>query len=106
MIISFFESFKYAGHLWPIALLRMYVGVFFLHSGLQKVDQNYLKSPVLSSTIQDWMDKGAIQYAGYARFLQTWVITHWQMASYFLVTTEVAIGLCFILGFMVRPAAL
>lgn len=105
MLISFFESFKYVGHLWPVALLRVYTGWFFLSAGIHKVEQQFLTSPVLQTTIEKWISNGAV-VQHYAPFLQNLVLTHWQVFSYLVVTSEIAIGLCYIVGFMVRPAAL
>jgi len=105
MFISFFESFKYLGHLWPIALLRIYIGYFFLLAGISKVEKNYLHSPALTDQIQSWIAAGPHDEK-YVHFLQTWVLTHWQVFSYLVVTGEIMVGVAFILGFMVRPAAL
>ena len=105
MFISFFESIKYVGHLWPIALLRIYVGYFFLTSGISKIENHFLTSAALQTTIQSWIQSGNANER-YLVFLQHAVLTHWQLFSYLVVTAEMAVGLSFILGFMVRPAAL
>jgi thiosulfate dehydrogenase [quinone] large subunit len=47
MLISFFESMKYMGHLWPIALFRLYVGYIYVSTALAKIQQGFLEQPVL-----------------------------------------------------------
>jgi thiosulfate dehydrogenase (quinone) large subunit len=105
MFIAFFESFKYIGHTWPVALLRMYVGYFFFNAGMTKVQHNFLSNPVLQTQIQTWLAAGP-HNEHYVAFLNNTVLTHWQVFSYLVVTGEILIGLSYILGFMVRPAAL
>lgn len=105
MIISFFESFKYIGHLWPIALLRIYLGYFFINAGIDKIHNGFLSQPVLQGILQKWIELG-IQHQSYVHFLQDWVSPHWRLFSYLVIFGEVFVGMSFILGFMVRPAAL
>ncbi len=105
MIIAFFESFRYMGHLWPIALLRIYAGVLFFNAGMSKLSKGFLEQPLLQQTINHWIESGSADH-GYVGFLQNWVLPHWQVFSYMVVFGEIAVGLSFILGFMVRPAAL
>ncbi len=105
MFISFFESFKYLGHLWPIALLRIYFGYVFLQAGIYKIKHDFLTTPALQTILDGWV-KAAPHQDSYTQFLQNWVIPHWQVFSYMVVSAEVLIGICYILGFFVRPAAI
>lgn len=104
MFVSFFESFKYTGHLWPVALLRIYAGFTFFNASISKIEQHYLSTPALPTVLQQWLQAGPHNEA-YVHFLQTYVLTHWQLFSYLVVTGEFAVGLCYLVGFMVRPAA-
>ena len=105
MLISFFESFKYAGHLWPIAILRVYIGCFFLRAGIDKIHNGFLDSPALTEILNKWIQAGAA-HPNYVSFLKNFVLPHWQVFSHLVVFGEVFVGLSFIVGFMVRPAAL
>lgn len=105
MIISFFESFKYLGHIWPVALLRIFTGLFFFNAGLAKLKSGFLQQPHILDTLQKWIDSGAMD-PGYILFVQRYVMGHWQIFSSLVVFGELAVGAAFVLGFMVRPAAL
>lgn len=105
MIISFFESFKYLGHIWPIALLRIYTGMFFFNAGMHKLKSGFLESPQLTDILKKWIESGVMD-PGYAIFIQNHVLTHWKIVSSLVVFGEIGVGLAFIVGFMVRPAAL
>lgn len=105
MLLSFFESFKYLGHIWPIALLRIFIGYIFLNAGLDKIQMNYLTEPILQETLYRWMSQG-IDNSMYTKFLQYVVLNNWQVFSYLVTFGEIAVGLSFIIGFLVRPAAL
>lgn len=104
MFLAFFESIKHIGHFWPIALLRIYLGYFFLNAGMSKISAHYLTEPVLQETLYKWMSQG-INYPNYLLFLQNVVLPHYQVFSYLVVLGEIAVGLSFIFGFFVRPAA-
>ena len=105
MFISFFESFKYAGHLWPIAILRVYVGVFFLRAGIEKIHSGFLEGPMLQDILNKWIQASS-SHPQYVDFLQHWVLPHWQVFSHVVVFGEIFVGMSFILGLMVRPAAI
>jgi thiosulfate dehydrogenase [quinone] large subunit len=104
MIISFFESFKYIGHLWPVSLLRIFVGSIFLRAGLEKIHNGFLQNPVLQDILAKWSLAGT-NHPSYAIFLHDWVSPHWKLFSHLVAFGEIFVGLSFILGFMVRPAA-
>ena len=105
MILSFFESIKYVGHLYPIALLRIFLGYFFLDMAIARVNGEFLNQPRLAATIMDSLpqvDAGS----WYILFLQDVVVPNWKFFAYTLTYFEFIIGICFIIGFLVRPAAL
>lgn len=70
-----------------------------------KYHSNYLTEPILLETLYKWMSHG-IENQGYLTFLQNVVLPHHQLFSYLVVLGEVAVGLSFIFGFLVRPASL
>ena len=93
------------GHLWPIALLRIYVGAFFLEAGIKRVQEGVLQNPILQSTMQKWI----VDHPHNQRYLelfQNWLISHWQFTSQVVVVAQIVVGVSFIIGLFVRPAAL
>jgi thiosulfate dehydrogenase [quinone] large subunit len=105
MFIAFFESFKYMGHLWPIALLRIYMGVFFLQTGIHHIQEGVLRNPVFDASLQRWLNNNH-QDQKILLLFQGWLANHWQIVSQVGVIALVVVGVCYVLGFMVRPAAL
>lgn len=105
MFISFFESIKHVGHIWPIALFRIFVGYSFIKFALEKLHGQWLEQPRLSEAIVQWANNPGA-HGGVHRVLAEWVVPHWQTFSYIVVFGELAVGVSFIVGFMVRPAAM
>ncbi len=105
MFLSFFESFKFLGHQWPLSLFRIFIGYVFLQAGIGKLQLHFLTEPVLQETIYKWMSQG-IDNPSFLHFLQTVVLPHWQIFSYLVTFGELAVGLSYIFGFLVRPAAI
>jgi thiosulfate dehydrogenase (quinone) large subunit len=105
MFIAFFESIKHMGHLWPIALFRIFVGYAYLRLALEKLNAQWLQEPYLSETITQWAQNAQADLATH-HFLAEWVVPYWKSFSYVIIVGEFAIAASFIVGFMVRPAAL
>jgi thiosulfate dehydrogenase [quinone] large subunit len=105
VILAFLESFKYLGHQWPLSMLRIFIGYIFLQAGFNKVNMHFLTEPILQETIYKWINQG-IENQTFLHFLQTIVLPHWQIFSYLVTIGEMAVGLSYIFGFLVRPAAL
>jgi thiosulfate dehydrogenase [quinone] large subunit len=105
MLVSFFESIKYVGHLYPIALLRIYLGYYFLDSALERVNGVFLKQPRLAAIIVESLPQSDLP-TWYANLLQHVVVPNWQFFAYFVTYCEFVLGICFLVGFLVRPTAL
>lgn len=105
MVVTFFESFKYVGHLFPVVVLRIYVGVFFLSSAYEKYSGDFLFSPRLAATINEWLPLSEAPI-WYQRTVETVVVPNWQIFAYLLTYCEFLIGLSFLIGFLVRPLAI
>jgi len=93
------------GHLWPIALLRIYVGYFFLQAGIHRIREGFLKNHILQGTLQSWINAHPHNHK-FLMAMQNWLIVHWQVTSQVVVAAQVLVGVSFILGFLVRPAAI
>jgi thiosulfate dehydrogenase (quinone) large subunit len=105
MLVAFFESIKYVGHLYPIALLRVYMGYYFFDLALSRVKGEFLTQPRLAAIIMDSLPQSDLP-AWYARFLQYVVVPQWQYFAYLITYCEFLLGISFLLGIIVRPASL
>ncbi len=105
MLLSFFESIKYVGHLYPVALLRIFLGYFYLEMALARVYGEFLKQPRLAATIMESIPQANVS-SWYIQFLQEVVVPNWKVFAYTLTYCEFIIGISFIIGFLVRPTAL
>lgn len=105
MLVSFFESIKYVGHFYPIAILRFYLGYYFFNTAYEHLDGEFLRQPRLAATIMDHLPTAVVPI-WYSHFLQHVVVPNWQFFAYFLTYCEFIVGISFLIGFLVRPASL
>lgn len=105
MLVTFFDSFRYVGHLFPISIFRIFIGYLFLNMGMDHFQSDFLHLSQLSFMIQQYLPTS--QAPGWLQaILGDFVVTHWQIFSYLVISFEVIIGVSFILGFLVRPISL
>jgi thiosulfate dehydrogenase (quinone) large subunit len=105
MILSVLESIKYMGHLWPLTLLRVYLGWSYLNVGIERIHQGYFSEAYLNESIRIGLqDHRAPDW--YAFFLESFVQQNWKLFAYGLTSFEIAIGLSLLFGFLVRPMTL
>lgn len=104
MFVSFVESIKYVGHLFPIAFLRVYLGYYYLNMALEKIQGDFLILPRLAASISEWNPKSHSP-DWYKSFVDFYVIPNWQFFAYAITSIEFAIGISFIIGYLVRPIA-
>lgn len=105
VLVSFFESVKYVGHLFPIALLRVYLGYFYVNQALTRWGSDFLNQPRLAEDASHWLPRSPAP-AWYQAFVQDWLVPNWQVGAYVLTIGEGLIGLSFLVGYFVRPMAL
>lgn len=105
MIFAFFESIKYVGHLFPVAILRIYLGQWFLRQALEKYNGDYLLQPKLAAAINDFLPNSTAP-EWYRHLLDAVVVPNWQIFAYSIMYFEFLIGVGLILGFLSRPLAL
>ena len=102
MLISYLESIKYVGHLWPVAFVRILLGFQFLSSVTSRVQAGYLQHAYISEKLD--LSEGATQNSSlYFDIFKNLVQTQWLPMTYLLLTFEVIIGLSYIFGFGVFP---
>ncbi|MBX7230913.1 MAG: DoxX family membrane protein [Bdellovibrionales bacterium] len=104
MIFSFFESFKYVGHLFPVVVLRMSLGGWFFTQAVTKYQGDFLLQPKLAAALSEFLPS-SMAPDWYRQMADSLLIPHWQIFSYTLMYFEFLIGLSFIFGFLVRPFA-
>lgn len=105
MLVSFFESMKYSGHLFPVALLRVYMGYYFLSLGVERLEGQFLIQPRLAAQIMNYLPEKNLPL-WYSDAVQAVIVPNWQFFAYGLVYAQIAMGICLIVGFLVRPATL
>jgi thiosulfate dehydrogenase [quinone] large subunit len=105
MLVTFFESIKHVGHLFPIVILRVFMGIYFLNLGITNVHGPFLNQPVLAEMIRDWSPTSGAP-VWYKEVLEAVVLPQWQMAAYCIVYLQLVIGVSFLLGFFIRPVSL
>jgi thiosulfate dehydrogenase (quinone) large subunit len=105
MFVSFLESIKHVGHLYPIAVLRIYLGYIYFSTAFDRVERGFLEQPRLAAAIMDQLPQKDLAF-WYKEVLETLVVPNWQIFAYTLVYLEYLVGVSFLLGFLVRPVAL
>ncbi len=105
MIVAYLESLKYVGHMYPVSVLRLYVGWTFFSTAWARANGDYLTQPRIAASITDWApSSGAPEW--YRDFLDQVVVPNWQLFAYCVVYFGFLVGISFLLGFFVRPVAL
>lgn len=105
MLVSFFESFKYVGHQYPIAFLRIFIGYFYLTQGLSHIEGEFLTQPRVASAITEWLPQSGVP-EWYAYLLEMFVVPHWQLFAYAITYCEILVAVSFLIGFLVRPVSI
>ena len=105
MIVAFFESIKYVGHLFPISFFRIYLGYFYLMRALDAYHSGFLEQAYLAEDIRSFIPKSPAP-EWYKLFLDVVVIQRWQFFAMFIIGSQLFIAVSYFLGYLVRPAAL
>lgn len=105
MLVAFFESVKYVGHLLPISFLRIFLGYYYLEQALQKLNGDFLTRPRIADQIAEWLPASHAPN-WYKIFLSAQIIPHWQTVAFIILGFEFAIAVSYIAGYVVRPVAL
>jgi len=93
---------KKSMHLWPITLLRVYTGVFFLYYGFGKV-----RNPQFQDGLAGFVNSQLENSVGFMRpFLESVVLPNKGLFAFLVGWGELAIGIALILGFATRWASI
>ena len=91
-------------YLWPIVILRLYIGYYFLKQGISKYLRHFAQTDWISRQIGD-LNKLEI-YGWYKIFLTNGVVPHRELFGYLVMSGEILIGLCLILELLTRFASI
>lgn len=105
MVVAYLESIKYVGHLFPLAILRLYLGWTFLVTAWLRYQGDYLTQPRIVTAITEWGPSSQAP-EWYKDFLDQVVVPHWQIFAYCVVYFGFLVGISYLLGFFVRPVSI
>lgn len=105
MIASFLESIKYVGHMWPLAMVRIFLGFQSISLVLDRVQLGYLKHPYISERL-NLGESNALSSGIYFEIFKNIIQSQWLIMTYFLISIEILVGISYVLGFGVRIASL
>ena len=102
MLTALLQSLRYLGHLYPLALLRVYLGFLFFTQALERKNSGFLDTPHLAAKIEEWLPQ-TLPPSWLQSFYESLVVPHWQLFSYIIFFCEGIVALSYLLGFGVRP---
>jgi thiosulfate dehydrogenase (quinone) large subunit len=105
MIVAFFESVKYSGHLIPISFLRIFLGYYYLQDAIAKFKGDFLIRPRIAELISENLPASHAP-EWYKWIFNTYMVSHWQGLAFVFLGIQMAIAISYILGYVVRPMAL
>ncbi len=105
MLASFFESIKYVGHMWPVALIRIVVGYQYLSLLSARLQKGYLEHAYISEQLN--LSEAHVLASGlYFELFKSLIQSQWLVMTYVLLTIEGLIGVSYVLGLGVRITSL
>lgn len=105
MLVAFVESIKYVGHLLPVAFLRVFLGYYYLNQALLLLNSEFLARAYLAEDIRNYLPR-SLAADWYKAGLENLVIPNWQIFAVTIVVLKFAIGISYIVGYLVRPFAM
>jgi thiosulfate dehydrogenase [quinone] large subunit len=105
VLVAFVESIKYVGHLLPVAFLRVFLGYYYFNQALLNLRGDFLSHAYLAEDIRNFLPRNPAP-EWYKLFLEGVVIPNWQVFAIAMTVAQLAIGISYILGYLVRPFSL
>ena len=96
-------NFKERTYLWYVALLRIYIGYYFLQQGIRKFQRGFPKGDWIGRQIGDLATVEL--YPWYKHFLMTYLVPHQELFGYLVTLGEIGVGACLLIGFLTRLSA-
>lgn len=105
MFVAFLESIKFIAHLLPVSFLRIFMGYLYLEQARQHILLGWLDKPILSTKLSSLLM--SVDFSPVTRnFIELWLIPYWLEVSFIIIAIEIAIGVSYLFGYLVRPLAL
>lgn len=105
MLYSVLESIKFTAHIFPLAVFRIGIGVYFLRQSFDKLSNDYLISPQLARKLNELLSSSQASVS-FKYLISESIIPSWQIYSYLLFFLQLFIGLSFVSGFLVRISSI
>ncbi len=105
MIVAFFESVKYSGHMVAISFLRIFLGYYYLQDAIVKFKGDFLVRPRVAEMISEYLPASHAP-EWYKWILSTYMVSHWQGLAFIFLGIQLSIAISYIIGYVVRPTAL
>jgi thiosulfate dehydrogenase (quinone) large subunit len=90
-------------YLWYIALLRIYIGYYFLQQGIRKYQRDFPRGDWIGRQIGDIASLEL--YSWYKSFLMNYVVPHHELFGYLIMVGEILVGIGLLLGLLTRWSA-
>lgn len=97
-------NLKEQTYLWYIVILRLYVGYYLLKQGILKYHRGFPQTDWINRQLGD-LNKVEI-YAWYKSFLINVVVPHRELFGYLVMSGEILIGICLVLGLLTRLSSI
>ncbi len=97
-------NFRERTYLWYVVILRLWIGYYFLQQGIRKFLRDFPHGDWITRQIGE-LDKIDL-YPWYKAFLATIVVSHRELFGYLVMTGEILVGLCLLLGLLTRFSSL
>jgi thiosulfate dehydrogenase (quinone) large subunit len=97
-------NLKERTYLWYIVILRLYIGYYLLQQGILKYLRGFPQSDWINRQIGD-LNKIEI-YTWYKSFLINIVAPNRELFGYLVMSGEILIGICLVLGLFTRLSAI
>lgn len=101
MLVAFFESFRYVGHLFPISFLRIFLGYYWINEAGKTYKDGLFTALVYAEEIRSQIENLNV-YGWYDALFQNLILPNWVFVSNVVVLLQFLVGLSLILGFFVR----
>jgi thiosulfate dehydrogenase [quinone] large subunit len=96
-------NLKEKTYLWYILPLRLWIGFYLLQQGLRKYQRDFPHSDWVARQIGNLAEVDL--YPWYKSFLENVVIPNKEIFGYLVMTGEILVGLCILLGLLTRFSA-
>jgi uncharacterized membrane protein YphA (DoxX/SURF4 family) len=97
-------NLKERTYLWYLSILRIYVGYYLFFQGIGKFQRSFPRGDWIGRQIGDLTTLDL--YPWYKTFLQHYVMPHSELFGYLVMTGEIGVGVCLLLGLFTRLSAL